>query len=146
MRTTLKTNNQPCSTPCHRDVDTNSLMSDWRTRLASCAATIASFAFVRWNAASPLPFSAAACSRTRCVCGCVCVCVCVHLYYLRGTAMPHLRYSRSSLNSAGPALLGALYMYVQDFTCTIPGTCTIQSALYRAQCCNKEWEKWDKSR
>ena len=45
-------------------VATNSLMSAWCTRLAECAATIAVFAFVRSNAASPLPLSSAAASRT----------------------------------------------------------------------------------
>ncbi|CAB1103977.1 unnamed protein product [Ectocarpus sp. CCAP 1310/34] len=40
------------------------LMSAWCTRSAECAAIIAIFAFVRKNAASPLPLSSAAASRT----------------------------------------------------------------------------------
>ena len=52
----------------------------------------------------------------------VCVCVCVQNLHYRGIF----------LNSAGPALLRALSV-PRDFTCAISGTCTIQSALYRAQ-------------
>ena len=59
----------------------------------------------------------------------VCLSVCVQLALLRGTAVPNLRhYSGICLNSAGPALLRALYVS-RDFTCTITGTCTIQPVL-----------------
>ena len=54
--------------------------------------------------------------------------VCVQPALLRGTAVPNLHYSGIALNSAGPALLRALSVS-RDFTCTIPGTCTIQPAL-----------------
>ena len=47
---------------------------------------------------------------------------------LRDTTVPNLHYSGIALNSAGPALLRALSVS-RDFTCTIPGTCTIQPAL-----------------
>ena len=63
-----------------------------------------------------------------CVCVCVYWCVCVQPALLRGTAVPNLHYSGTALNSAGPALLRALCVS-RDFTCTIPGTCTIQPAL-----------------
>ena len=73
----------------------------------------------------------------------VCVCVCLKFFcistadipaLLRGTEVPNLHYSGTSLNSAGPALLRAPSVY-RDFTCTIPGTCTTQPALYRAPYC-----------
>ena len=61
-RTARKTNNHV--PPALTTSQPNSLMSDWRTRVAACAAIIAMFAFVRWNGASPLPLSSAASSRT----------------------------------------------------------------------------------
>ena len=54
--------------------------------------------------------------------------VCIHHALLRGTVVLNLHYSGIALNSAGPALLRALSVS-GDFTCTIPGTCTIQPAL-----------------
>ena len=60
--------------------------------------------------------------------------VCVQPALLRGIVVPNLRYRGTVLNSAGPALLRALSVS-RDFTCTIPGTCTIQPALHRPQYC-----------
>ena len=63
-----------------------------------------------------------------CVCplfACPCVCpTCT----IAGHAVPNLHYNGIFLYSAGPALLRALSVS-RDFTCTIPGTCTIQPAL-----------------
>ena len=60
--------------------------------------------------------------------------VCVQPALLRGTAVPNLHYRGTALDSAGPALWRALSVS-RDFSCTIPGTCTIRPALYRAQYC-----------
>ena len=65
-----------------------------------------------------------------------CPCVYVQPTLLRGTAVPNLYYGGAALDSAGPALLRALSV-PRDCTCTIPGTCTIQPALYRAQYCTR---------
>ena len=57
----------------------------------------------------------------------VCLSVCVQPALKRGTAVPNLRYSGICLNSAGRTIEDAVC--VERFTCTIPGTCTIEPAL-----------------
>ena len=64
----------------------------------------------------------------------VCLCVCLTCTIAGRTAVPNLHCSGICLNIAGPALSRALSVS-RDFTCTIPGTCTIQPALQRAQYC-----------
>ena len=59
-----------------------------------------------------------------CVCPLFAFRVCVQCALLRGTAVPNLHYSGICLNSAGTPLFRALSAS-RDFTCTIPGTCTI---------------------